>query len=166
MRNDYIVRAQKFIQEIAYYLEGADSIRSYDWAVTAFNTDHHRAVKMAHGLTRIALITSDYVVKIDYDPVKIATFGGCKNEMKIYELAEHDNISYLFAKITPYEYNGMTYYIMPRIRNIGQSEDDAWEYMTEDESDWCMEHGLFDLHSHNYGWKDAHIVLIDYGAHE
>ena len=115
MRNDYIVRAQKFIQEIAYYLEGADSIESYDWAVTAFNADHHRAVKMAHGLTRIALITSDYVIKIDYDPVKIATFGGCKNEMKIYELAEHDNISYLFAKITPYEYNGTYSAVMSNI---------------------------------------------------
>lgn len=166
MRNTYEVRAQKFIQRIAAYLQGAETIQDFDWAVCAYNHDHHTSVRLSHGMTRVALITSDYVVKIDWSPESIKTFGGCEKEMALYAEAEADGFAHLFAKITPFQYDGMTFYIMPLIRGIGRTSQDAWEYMTVEESDWCSNHNMYDLHYLNYGWKKDHIVLIDYGAYD
>jgi hypothetical protein len=110
------------------------------------------------------MITSDYVVKIDYDPRAIKRWGGCEEEMRLYAQAKADGFDYLFAKITRYEYEGYTFYIMPRIKGIGKYEDDAWKYMSYAEWDWCHKHRLCDLHSFNYGWRNGQVCLIDYGA--
>ena len=164
-KSDYISRAQRFIHQISQYID-ADSlyVDDFNYAVAKYNRTYHRHVIFAHGATRFALITSDYVVKVDYDEWQISRFGGCENELSIYTQACNDGMEYLFAEITPYSYHGITYYIMPRIGGIGRYEEDAWEYMTEEESDWCYSHGLFDLHNENYGWKNGEIILIDYGA--
>lgn len=164
-KTSYITRAQYFIHQIAQYIDPENyTFDDIAYQVDRFNLMYHRHVIFAHGATRIALITSDYVIKVDYDDWQIAHFGGCENEMQVYGMAKRDGMAYLFAEITPYIYEGITYYIMPRVNGIGRYEDDAWEYMTEEESDWCSDHGIFDLHNENYGWHQGHIVLIDYGA--
>lgn len=166
MKSSYEVRAKRFIQQIFPYLEGCDTHFYREGALWAFNMDHHRKVMYSHGMTRYALITSDYVVKVNYDEDNVKQFGGGEEEIEFYEEAKKDGMEYLFAKITPYEYSGMTFYIMPRIKGIGKSFHDAWYYMTQEECDWCSDHELYDLHCENYGWKDGHIVIFDYGAHD
>ena len=75
-------------------------------------------------------------------------------------------MEHLFAKITRYDYNGTSYYIMPRIYGIGRKDDDAYDWMTEDELEWVQEHGICDLHNLNYGWRKGHVCIIDYSAHD
>lgn len=164
--SSYVDRAIKFIKQFSLYTEGCITLADYNWAVYVFNNDYKRRVRLHHGMTRVAFITSDYVVKIDFNADNIAKWGGCEKEMELYAQAEMDHMEHLFAKITPFEYNGQMFYIMPLVRGIGRKWDDAWEYMTGEESNWCNDHGLEDLHNQNYGWKDNHVVLIDYGAHD
>lgn len=161
MRNNYEVRAQKFIKQIFPYLEGLTNHDDRSYAVYAFSLDHNRKVYYSHGLSRYALITSDYVVKVDYNDTR---WGNCEDEIDLYAEAEADGFDYLFAKITRYTYLGTNFYIMPRIYGIGKKFDDADWYMSEEERDWCYNHDLCDLHNHNYGWKDGHVVIFDYAA--
>lgn len=163
-KNSYEIRAQKFIREIYPFIMYHDTHCERERAVDLFNALKHRKVHYANGLTRFALITSDYVVKVDYDEEAIESFGGCENEVARYQEAEQDGFAYLFAKITRYEYRGHKFYIMPRINGINRTWMDADYYMTEQESDWCNEHNLCDLHCANYGWKGNHIVIVDYAA--
>ena len=164
---NYIVRAQKFVRDIYPFIAGEyKDMDKVAYSIAEFNQMNHRNVKLDHGLTRIALITSDYVVKFDYDENRVAQFGGGEAEIELYKQAEADGYAYLFAQITRYEYMGRCFYIMPRIDGIGKYEyQDAWEFMTDAEYDWCCEHGLFDLHEKNYGWRDGRVCIIDYGAH-
>lgn len=164
MRNTYEIRAEKFIHMIFDYICNCDSVKEYKYAVKRFNYDHHRKVRMAHGLTRVAFITSDYVVKVDCGTCfHLDTFGGCANEVEIYKQAEEAGFEYLLAKPTMVEYQGMNFCIMPRISGIGRTEYDADEYLTGAEWNWVVSR-IFDMHNGNYGWKDGHPVLIDYAA--
>ncbi len=164
MRNTYEVRAEKFIHEIFDYIWECEEVDDYKRAMTRFNYEHHRRVRIAHGLTRVVLITSDYVVKIDCGSRNcIDSFGGCANEFDIYAQAEEDGFAYLFAKPTEIVYQGLSFCVMPRIYGIGRKLDDANWHLSSEESDWVSER-VFDLHYHNYGWKDGHPVLIDYAA--
>lgn len=166
MVTDYETRAKRFIEQIFPEIEDFTDYEVVEQNVYSFNSKHNRHVIMDHGLTRIALITSDYVVKFDYDEYQVKRFGGCEEEIKFYELAERDGFEYLFAKITRFQYQGHYFYIMPRIEDIEKTDYDAWEYMNDEECDWCTDHGLFDLHCKNYGWRDGRVCIIDYGAHD
>ena len=166
MRSDYIARAKKFVPFVETLIENAENKWTIKQRVDAFNYTKKRKVIFSYGLTRYAFITSDYVIKIDYDEDAIADFGGCESEIELYEQAEQDNMEYLFAKITPYYYNGRNYYIMPRISGIGRTDWNAEHYMTPKERRWCDWHGVEDLHFNNYGWRNRHICIIDYGAHD
>ena len=160
MRNSYEVRAQKFIQQIAPYLKGMTDHDEREYAVDCFNFDHNRKVHYAHGMTRFALITSDYVVKVDYASTR---WGDSEDEMELYEEAVEDGFEYLFAKISRYDYKGISFYIMPRIHGIGRSWRDADWYLTDKERDWIYDH-VRDLHNENYGWKNGRVVIFDYAA--
>lgn len=162
--SNYITRAIRFIHQFASYIEGCQSVEDFAWATSAFNDDYHRKILFNHGLTRVAFITSDYVIKFDYNPEKIAIWGGCEHECKFYDYAVRSGYGYLFAEITPYEYHKQKFYIMPRVRGIGRKDYDADEYMTEQECDWCWKAGLRDLHNGNYGWNNDRIIIFDYGA--
>lgn len=162
MKSNYKIRAKKFIPVIDEIIYNHYNI---ELEINRFNTKHNRKVIFTSGLTRYAFITSDYVIKVDYDDSEIARFGGCEDEMKLYESAVEDGMEYLFAEITKYEYNGHNYYIMPRIKGIGRTYDNAEDYMTDKEFIWCNAHKLTDLHYLNYGWRNKHICIIDYGAH-
>ena len=164
MKTDYTTRAKKFVAILDAIIEeyGLDDITR---GIYEYNYFHKRNIVFSHGLTRYAFITSDYVIKIDYDPYQIETFGGCEDEIEIYTQAKKDNMEYHFAEITRYEYNGTKYYIMPRINGVMKYEEDADYYMDEDELCYILTKGICDLHNGNYGWRKGHVCLIDYGAH-
>ena len=166
MKNDYITRAKKFIPVLDKMLSD-DFKNKYliQLYIQAYNYTHRRNVIFSHGLTRYAFITSDYVIKIDYDEYEVENFGGCEQEYELYQNAVADGMDYLFAEITPFMYNDKVYYIMPRIKGIGRTENDAMRYMNRKERQWCRSYDLMDLHYLNYGWRNKHICIIDYAAH-
>ena len=162
MRN-YVERAKDFIAEVFPYLE-----KMTPWDVEeqieVFNSQYHRAVKVNHGIARIALITSDYVVKFDYDEDEVEGVGGGANEVTMYANAQREGMAHLFAQITAYKYNDCTFYIMPLVRGVGSGHWYAEHYMNPQERDFCRKYKLSDLHSNNYGFVKGHVCLIDYAC--
>lgn len=164
--SSYEVRAIKFIHQVFDFLQECHTAVDYYDAIYVFNKAFNRKVQCGNGQTRIALITSDYVVKFDYNARGVRRWGGCEAEYSFYQDALRDGYEYLFAKIKPYYYRGQVFYIMPRVHGIGRRPYNADEYMTADEANYCYDNGVCDLHNFNYGWKDGHVVLIDYAANE
>lgn len=165
MKSNYEERAKKFIAQFYPYIEACRSYHDFYEAVESFNYDFHRKVFFSYGLTRCAFITSDYVIKINYalHERNFEKFGDCDVEINTYAQAESAGFAYLFAKITEYFYQGTLFYIMPRIYGIGRTDYDAVCYLNEKEAYWVLDH-VADLHSKNYGWKNKHIVIIDYAC--
>lgn len=168
MRSSYEIRAQRFIRAIFSYLANCATLDDYESAMFDYQIDHpRRHINCDHGLTRFAIITSDYVIKIDYDEEQIARFGGSEKEIAFYAMAEREGMAHLFAKISRYDFGGRRFYIMPRVTGI---DEDRWEdanyYMTDEENDWCEEHNLYDLHCKNYGLVNGRVKIIDYGAYD
>ena len=164
MKSDYITRAKKFLQQIAPLFDDCFYTDDYVRVINWFNHEHNRKVICSYGLTRIALITSDYVIKFDYDQYEVKHFGGCKSEVDFYNFAKRKGYAHLFAKITPVIVNGCTYYIMPRINGIGRHENHyVQEYLDCDDADFVDEY-LNDMHDQNYGWKNGYPVIIDYAC--
>lgn len=163
----YVERAKDFIKDVFPYIE--DSME-YPWVIRSrirkYNAERSRAVQVASGSARVALITSDYVVKFEYDECEVQCIGGGENEIYLYNLAKQDGFAYLFAEITPVEWAGYTFYIMPRIRGINDSNGRGWKYMTVEERIWCEKHSLTDLHNGNFGFRNGHICIVDYGFQE
>lgn len=168
MRSDYRIRASRFLNEIAPMLvECFDNECSYNTevnvsrAINWYNHHMHRAIKVYHGATRIALVTSDYVIKFDYNPHNVADFGGCEDEVKMYRYAKQHGYGRLFAPITRVTVENHNFYIMPRVRYIGSMQNlIGW---TDEEIDWVYDY-VFDIHEYNFGKIDGHAVLIDYAA--
>lgn len=163
MRTSYEERAKKFIALLNPYIKGCRAVYQFENAIDRFNTDYHRNVVVAFGSTRIAFITSDYVIKINYHGWGEGTFGGCADEVKMYRYAQKQGYAHLLAKITPYRggYN-RTFYIMPKISNIRDGANDAEYYLSDEEEEKWLCKNIGDRHCLNYGWKDGHIVMIDY----
>lgn len=164
MKSSYIMRAQRFIEEVYPYIE--NKTRPYDcWrAIEQFNANKSRKVAVAHGVSRVAFITSDYVVKFDYDEYEVRRVGGCESEVNFYQFAKREGFSYLFAEITPFTYKGRTFYIMPRVYGIGRYEYSYAEDMTTGEEESFLRRYLYDLHDENYGWYHGQIVVVDYAC--
>lgn len=160
----YIERAKDFIVELFPYVEEWDIIYEILRNINDFNKQNNRNVIMKHGSARIALITSDYVVKYDYDHEEAEIIGGCEAEVALYAEAEKDGFAYLFAKITRFDYNGRSFYIMPRIRGVSNGWYHADHYMTDEENYWCDKHHLSDLHCNNYGFRNGNVCIIDYAC--
>ena len=166
MKHDYEIRAQEFIKKVFPFIE--DDLFNPNFiedAIADFNDKCHRKVIVSYGEARIALITSDYVVKFDYDDDTIEEIGGCENEIELYAQAVEDGFDYLFAKISRYNYAGYSFYIMPRIYHIGECRrlfNYADEYMTDEEQKWCESHNLTDLHCNNYGFRKCKVCIVDY----
>lgn len=98
-------------------------------------------------------------------PHEVRCVGGGENEVSMYAIAEREGFAYLFAKVTPYDYCGKRFYIMPRIHGIGRYEYDyADEHMTEAECEFCDRHQISDLHCNNYGFRNGHVCIIDYAC--
>ena len=162
----YIERAKDFIAQIFPYVGKWENPWDIINDIDDFNKQNSRKVIMKHGIARIALITSDYVVKYDFDKDEVEEVGGCEAEVELYAEAVKDGFAYLFAEITPYCYHGRNFYIMPRIRGIN---GDGWyyadHYMTDEENEWCDDHHLSDLHCNNFGFRNGKVCIIDYACH-
>ena len=168
IKSSYEIRARRFIRAIAPYLTKSNDLDELQNSIFKFLADHpRRTISCDHGLTRFAIMTSDYVVKIDYDEDEVARFGGCEKEIAFYAMAEREGMAHLFAKISRYDFDGRTYYIMPRITGINEDRwEDAWAFMTPEECEWCEDHNLYDLHCKNYGIMKGQVKIIDYGAYD
>lgn len=162
----YEERAKDFIKEVFPYIEKCGKPHEVQYHIREYNTQKNRKVRVNNGIARIALITSDYVVKFDYDATQVACVGGGEAEVRLYAQAEHDGFAYLFAKVTRYEYSGRRFYIMPRIYGI--SDSNCWYYadhfMTNEERAWCDNHNLSDLHCNNYGFRKGKVCIVDYAC--
>ena len=164
MRN-YVERAKDFVEQIFPYISECRHPWDTRQHVLMFNADFTRNVQVRSGLARIALITSDYVVKYDYDPEEAESIGGCDNECILYEWAKTEGFGYLFAEITPFRYENRIFYIMPRIRGIGSGRYYAEHYMNDKEKDFCRRYRVTDLHTDNYGFRNGKVCVIDYACH-
>ena len=163
MKSDYITRARKFIRALSEFLPNDGYISNYTarHACDMFNARYHRHVVVDFGSARVAFITSDYVVKLDYDKVAVRLYGGCKSECRFYQFALEEGMEYLLAEITPYKCNGVTFYIMPRVSNVGNADAHYLYRLSEDEYEWLMQN-INDLHEFNYGLLHGRVVVIDY----
>ena len=166
IKTDYEVRAKEFIKEFAPYLKGIriTKFNSYKIreAVRQFNVDKKRNVKVASGASRIALITSDYVVKLDFGTTWA---GNSATEMRGYEQAKKDGYEYLLAKISLYKCRNRKFYIMPRARVAKtltwQGQKRLWFKLTEGERKYIRDN-FEDLHDSNWGSLHGRPILIDY----
>lgn len=163
MKSSYVIRAMRFAEQIYPFICDCKTIDDYEVAVDNFNVIYNRKVYVAHGMTRIVLITSDYVLKIDYG-TNGRRWGGNADEVKGYSIAHKHGYAYLFARPTSYMVNERVFYIMPRIHGVDcdKSEDeDVYYHVTAEEEDFLYGH-FADLHSGNYGWKGDRPVIFDY----
>lgn len=164
MRN-YEDRAKDFIKMIFPLIEDCEDVWDFREAVNMFNRVYTRHVYCNNGIARVAFITSDYVVKLDYDEYEVGGVGGGESEIAMYEIAENEGFGYLFAKVSRFDYNGKRFYIMPRIHGIGKYEYEyAEKFMTPEERGFCDEYDIGDLHSNNYGWRNGHVCIVDYAC--
>lgn len=166
----YIERAKDFVESVYPFIEKNIYNCGYvENAICKFNKRYNRKVICTNGAVRIALITSDYVVKYDYNDEEIPLLGGGEQEVRIYNRAKADGFDYLFAPITRYVYKNKYFYIMPRIYGIGKEEyDDTYadELMSEEESEYIYGLGLNDLHNYNFGFRKGKICLVDYACQD
>jgi len=165
MKSSYEVRARHFAHQIYPFVHNCRTPEQYESAVDTFNKEKCRKVCVAYGQTRVALITSDYVLKIDYGR-KSAIFGGCEDEYRAYQKVRRDGYSHLFAKVTPVMVNECVFYIMPRVDHIGMRYNgwnEAWEEseLSAEESDYLNDN-FYDLHYENYGRLKGKLTVVDY----
>lgn len=162
----YIERAQDFIQHIYPFIEDVQyDVYNLGYAIDQYNQRFNRKVLFRHGISRIALITSDYVIKYNFDESQVACVGGCEDEMRIYSIAKREGFAHLFAEITRFMFDNKCFYIMPRINGIGKYEwDYADNFMTEEEEKFCNSLHITDLHCNNYGFHNGHVCLVDYAC--
>ena len=71
----------------------------------------------------MALVTSDYVVKIDYN--FNSDFGTSADEVDAYDFVCREGYDKYFAEISCYTYGGLDFYIMPRVGGIGRKWGDT-----------------------------------------
>lgn len=168
MKSDYRVRATRFIKSILPYIENVMfSVYGVEECVEKYNRDKSRKVEVSWGSARIALITSDYVVKWDYDEDEARDIGGCEDEYNAFVKAKAEGYSHLLAETTLIVIDGVMFSIMPRIHNIGPQyhKGEIEEYLTQDEAEWLVNFDR-DIHHYNWGIRHGKACIIDYALTE
>ena len=117
-----------------------------------------------NGSTRFAFIISDYVLKVDYKAIK--AYGNSETELKAWDFICKHGMEEYFAEITKYtSKSGITFYIMPRIKHVGEYDED-WFFEALYETDIVaygfIQDNFCDFHENNFGFKNGHPVMIDY----
>lgn len=164
MKSDYRVRASRFIKSILPYIENVMfDVDEVEERVKDYNRDKSRKVEVMWGSARIALITSDYVVKWDYDTDCARDIGGCEDEYNAYLYAKSKGYDYLLAETSLVVVQGQVFSVMPRIRNIGPKhhKGEINQYLTTDELKWVYGFDK-DVHHYNWGIRHGKACLIDY----
>lgn len=165
MKTSYIVRAKKFLNVIFPYIYSCyRNVDAICRVIHNYNIEHQRNIIVRHGAARIVLITSDYVIKWDYNRRNVELFGGCIEEAKMYSFACDEGYEYLLAECTSVEKEGMIFNIMPRY-NMREDEYKPYfeELLNDDECEWLEEY-IGDLHDNNYTVVDGTIIIIDYAC--
>jgi len=168
MKSDYRVRASRFIKSVMPYIENVlFDFSEVEERIAEYNRDHSRKVEVMYGAARIALITSDYVVKWDYDEECARDLGGCMDEYDAYLYAKSKGYDYLLAETSLVVVHGQVFSIMPRIRNIGPThhKGEINQYLTTDELKWVHEFDR-DIHHYNWGIRHGKACIIDYAMTE
>lgn len=159
----YEERAMDFIKEL-YEVKGKNTFKkNYDVRriVSEYLSLHpRRRVKVEEGAARTAIITSDYVIKIDTGYTD--TYGGCEQEMEFYDYACDSGMEYLLAKPTRFEYKRMVFYIYPRAKVYADmARPKRWyDELTYNEQLFVDE--INDLHAGNIGFLHGRLCIIDY----
>lgn len=171
IKNDYIVRAKKFIDKFDEYFRAHlidENVGSaIIGAVWQFNYEHkNQHIKLSSGGTRKALITSDYVIKMDF---RKTNWGTCDTEYQMWHEAIKDGMSDIFVPITKYK---ARYYIMPRVTTLNQDKYSEWYEAGKispidkftDEQIRYLNYNIDDLHCYNVGYWHRKPVVLDYAA--
>lgn len=164
MKSSYEVRAMKFAQVLSRLFAHCKYLDDYKAVIAEYNRTHSRPLHFAYGVSRIAIIRSDYVIKFDHIPESgwdDGRAGNCKSEEEVYARACTDGFEYLLAKTTVYTVNELTFSIMPRVNHVGDWERYWADYCTDEERAWLYEN-VYDLHEGNVGYKNGKVVVIDY----
>ena len=164
MKNSYQVRALNTWKALKPYLMGCASIFNYDCAVNKFNRENHRKIKFCYGSTRVCFVTSDYVIKMDYNQDQIIFWGGCQSEYDNYDFACANGCDGAFCPIDKIDEKA---YVMPRCEMADWYDesilDEFWKDCNEDEF-WYVQENIKDVHNQNVGRYKGRVVLIDYAA--
>ena len=167
IKNDYVVRAQKFVRSFAPYIDKNQvTIRSMISAVGAFNKDYNRKVILDHGVSRIVLLTSDYCIKIDRTDSRSDLWGNCEKEYKAYMRMKRLKCREVFCPVEKYTYNNVNYYIMPMCSKTDEYDVelcDVTDGLTARQTRFIEKH-FRDLHSGNIGVLHGKPIIIDYAC--
>ena len=169
MKNPYEVRAMKFAAILVRLFFGCATLADFEEAIAEYNSTHSRPLNYAHGVSRIAIMRADYVIKFD---LAVSDewddgYGGCRagdnsTEEEVYARAVDAGYDYLLAKTTIAVIGGRAVSIMPRINGVGDEWRYWGDYVTDEEYDWLTEN-ICDLHEYNVGYRKGKPVVIDYG---
>lgn len=162
MKSNYKIRAKKFMEELMPYLHNFNSPIRVANDVREYTQDHpRRNIQICNGAVRIAIITSDYVIKWDYDKESMRDYGGCTSEKRLYKKVCADGFGYLFAEISSFRLNHKTFYVMPRVSVNEYRDNNIWSYLTENEKTYLRK-TITDLHNGNWGMYHKKPIIIDY----
>ena len=168
MKTTYEERGLKFAETLAKMFQSCVYLSDFVAVIDNYNASHSRKLVFKNGVSRIAIIRADYVIKFDYRPTGYFSdgkAGDCETELEAYEHAIEDGIEYLLAKPTVREMFGHTFSVMPRINHVGDKEREWWKGLSPEEEVW-LENNINDLHDNNVGYKNGKVCVIDYAWHE
>lgn len=164
MKSTYEARAIKFARLLAVLFTDCEYLADFEYAIKCYNRTHSCKLAYASGVSRIAIIRADYVIKFDFIPTGSFSRGQAGNidsELRVYDKAVADGMAHLLAKTTVGEYAGLKYAVMPRIKGINKWQWDWWEHCTADEYNWLSEN-VNDLHKGNLGYRHGKVCVVDY----
>lgn len=169
MKNDYESRALKFAALLVRLFADCLTYNDFQEAILWYNAHHSMPIHYDHGVSRIAIMRADYVIKFNYYPDACwrdeednCIAGDNASERMVYECAVKEGYAHLLAKTTTVIMGGRVISIMPRISHV-HDESKYWgDYVSDDEYDWLTSH-IYDLHEGNVGYYRGKPIVIDYG---
>ena len=168
MKTTYEERGLKFATTLAKMFQNCVYLSDFVSVIEDYNASHSRKLIFKNGVSRIAIIRADYVIKFDYRPTGYFSdgkAGDCETELEAYECAVEAGMEYLLAKPTVKEMFGHTFSVMPRINHVGDTSRNWWDKLSLKEEDWLDLH-INDLHDKNVGYRHGKVCVIDYAWHE
>ena len=160
----YEARAERFARLLVALFAGCVTLSDFMDALEYYNANHTRKLTYAHGVSRIAIMRADYVIKFDIKPLGVWSNGRAGNidsEAQVYARAVEAGMAHLLAKTTVCEYDGRKFAIMPRIKHVNDYERWWGDYCTREEERW-LDRNVGDLHEGNLGYRNGKVCVIDY----
>ena len=164
MKTTYEERGLKFAEILVRMFKDCVYLNDYEKVLYEYNRSHSRKLVWKHGVSRIAIIRADYVIKFDFHPTgrwEYGQAGDCETEAEAYAEAVEAGMEHLLAKPTVREKYGHVFSVMPKINGIGDENRYWWRYCTKEEEIW-LEENIEDLHDNNVGYRNGKVCVIDY----